>query len=124
MECRDAGWPWGQNVEPCSNPESFHRKASYTGDATALSRGSYSGEADIGSGLSWSRTVLGGRSAEDSKAEEPAARFVPGLQAFSIALGLWGFLVTDPATLCLQPSKVHFSAYSHDSIGHLGNGNS
>lgn len=52
MDCRDTGWFCGQNVEPSSNRESFHRKASYAGEATALSKGSQSGEADIGSRLS------------------------------------------------------------------------
>lgn len=52
-----------------------------------------------------------------SEAEEKAASFLPGLQAFSVALGLWGFLVTDPAADCLEPSTVYFSVYSRDSIG-------
>lgn len=65
----------------------------------------------------------GEQGVKESKAEERAVRFVPKLQASSVALGLWGFLVTDPATFCLEPSKVHFSAYSRDSIGHLGNRN-
>lgn len=97
-ECWDTGWLCGQNMEPSSNHESFHRKASCAGETTALSRGSQSGEADVGSRLSG--TVLESRSVEESKAEGAGNKICTRTPGFLCSFAALGFLV---------PIQPHFA---------------